>query len=122
MSIKSLDLMKTKKKFNHLMIEIHELRSEFFEREKLFMELRKLIKNLNLEVVESISHKYLPHGLTASFLLSSSHLVAHTWPEHNYLHIDLFCCSALPKTSMIKSLLEKIFLSTKLKIRRIEYV
>ena len=38
------------------------------------------------------SHKFSPHGVTAFVLLAESHLSIHSWPEINYLAIDIFTC------------------------------
>lgn len=38
------------------------------------------------------SHKFSPRGVTAFVLLAESHLSVHSWPEINYLAIDIFTC------------------------------
>lgn len=57
----------------------------------------KLVEKLKLNVVERISHKFEPHGITLVYVLSQSHLVIHTWPESNTLHIDLISCKKIDK-------------------------
>lgn len=52
-----------------------------------------LIKDLRLNIVKKTFHLFRPKGVTLAFILSESHLVIHTWPELNYLHIDLVTCS-----------------------------
>jgi S-adenosylmethionine decarboxylase proenzyme len=39
-------------------------------------------------------HEFAPHGVTCVVILEESHLVAHSWPEHSVLLIDLFACSS----------------------------
>lgn len=46
-----------------------------------------LIKELNIEVKESLQYQFPPKGVTIVFILSSSHLIIHTWPESSYFHI-----------------------------------
>lgn len=63
-----------------------------------------IIKDLELNVVEKISHLFSPKGVTLAFILSESHLIIHTWPELGYLHIDLVTCSYRSQEEFGKSL------------------
>ena len=54
---------------------------------------QKIINNLDLKVVRKTSHLFYPKGVTLVYILSESHLVIHTWPELNTVHIDLVTCS-----------------------------
>ena len=53
----------------------------------------KIIKSLALTVVKKTSHLFYPQGVTLAYILSESHLLIHTWPEFNTVHIDLVICS-----------------------------
>ncbi len=37
-----------------------------------------------------------PGGITGMLLLTESHLVCHTYPEHGVATFNLYCCSARP--------------------------
>lgn len=37
-------------------------------------------------------HKFSPQGITGVVLLAESHIALHSWPEYNYLAIDIFTC------------------------------
>ena len=54
---------------------------------------KKVIKSLALTVVKKTSHIFYPQGVTLAYILSESHLLIHTWPEFNTIHIDLIICS-----------------------------
>tara|TARA_B100000575_G_C22594750_1_gene372817 strand:+ start:175 stop:537 length:363 start_codon:yes stop_codon:yes gene_type:complete len=45
-----------------------------------------------LNIINDVSHKFEPHGVTHIWLLSESHMAVHTWPENNYFAIDIFTC------------------------------
>jgi S-adenosylmethionine decarboxylase len=60
--------------------------------------LAEAAKKAGLEIIDSTYHKFIPQGVTALLLLSSSHLSVHTWPEFNYLACDLFSCSCEHET------------------------
>jgi S-adenosylmethionine decarboxylase len=50
-----------------------------------------------LTVLRSCSHVFEPQGLTTVLILSESHVSLHTWPEHEYAAVDIFCCGDGPE-------------------------
>ena len=49
-------------------------------------------KLAHAKVLNLVSYKFEPHGVTAIALLSESHLSIHTWPESYYSAVDIFTC------------------------------
>lgn len=47
----------------------------------------------NLTVVNRIEHKFTPQGETIVFILSESHFTLHTYPENNYISMDIYVCN-----------------------------
>ena len=60
--------------------------------EKLNDELSNAAKLAKAKVLNLISNKFEPQGVTAIALLAESHLSIHTWPESNYSAVDIFTC------------------------------
>ena len=54
--------------------------------------LDRAAKLANATVLNLISNKFEPQGVTAIALLSESHISIHTWPESNYSAVDIFTC------------------------------
>ena len=46
-----------------------------------------------LNVIKEVAHQFQPYGLTHVYILSESHFSLHTYPEHNYLSMDLYICN-----------------------------
>ncbi len=65
-----------------------------------------MIKEFNLKVVGQGKHKFANDGFTKFWTLSQSHLIIHSWPENNAIHVDLMTCSTLinTKNEIMKSL------------------
>lgn len=59
-----------------------------------------LVDHFGFKVVERVAHQFEPHGITFVYILSESHLVIHTWPEFNKIHIDLLTCRDLKKSDV----------------------
>ena len=62
-----------------------------------------IIKSLNLIIVSKSYHKFNPTGITLVYILSESHFILHTWPEHKLIHLDLFSCSNITKEDVKKA-------------------
>ena len=77
----------------HLLLELYgcdfvKLNDESFLR----CTLNRAAKLANAKVLNLISHKFEPQGVTAIALLAESHMSIHTWPESNYSAVDIFTC------------------------------
>ena len=77
----------------------------------------KKAKNIPLEVV---IHKFSPQGITGVVLLAESHIFISTWPEINYVAIDIFSCGekAMPEKAL--QYLKKEFKPKKFVIKEIK--
>ena len=54
--------------------------------------LNRAAKLANATVLNLISNKFEPHGVTAIALLAESHISIHTWPESSYSAVYIFTC------------------------------
>ena len=54
--------------------------------------LNNAAKLANAKVLNLISNKFEPQGVTAIALLAESHISIHTWPEAHYSAVDIFTC------------------------------
>lgn len=79
----------------HLILNIHNILNNDLLKTvdgiKPLME--KIIKDLNLTVVGELSHQFKPYGATLLYLLSESHLSAHSFVDERCLTMDLYCCN-----------------------------
>ena len=77
----------------HLLLELYgcdfdKLNDESFLR----CTLSNSAKLANATVLNLMSNKFEPQGVTAIALLAESHLSIHTWPESGYSAVDIFTC------------------------------
>jgi S-adenosylmethionine/arginine decarboxylase-like enzyme len=68
-----------------------------------------IIERCNLHVVGECHYQFHPKGATAMYLLTESHLSAHTFYETNKIIVDLFCCSVDFNPSDTHQIFEEIF-------------
>jgi S-adenosylmethionine/arginine decarboxylase-like enzyme len=51
------------------------------------------IVDQNFTVVERVTHNFKPYGRTIVYILSESHFTIHTYPEHQYVTLDIYICN-----------------------------
>ena len=77
----------------HLLLELYGCNPQKLNDE---LYLRCAINNsaklAKASVINLISNKFEPYGVTAIALLAESHLSIHTWPESSYAAVDIFTC------------------------------
>lgn len=83
----------TKTVAKHCILELYDCDCARLDDEDF---LRSAISNAALRagatLLQLISHRFLPHGVTGLALLAESHISIHTWPENGYAAVDVFTC------------------------------
>ena len=78
------------------------------------------VKEANLHVVDKIIYKFKPIGISAVYILAESHFTLHTWPEKNYVAVDIFTCGETINPSKDCEIISKKFNSKEYNIKEIE--
>ena len=84
----------------HLLLELYRCNYEKLNDESfLRCAINRAAKFAKATVLNLISNKFEPQGVTAIALLAESHISIHTWPESSYSAVDIFTCgeSMLPE-------------------------
>ena len=77
----------------HLLLELYGCNKDKLNDELyLRCQLNSAAKLAKASVLNIVSNKFEPFGVTAIALLAESHLSIHTWPESQYSAIDIFTC------------------------------
>ena len=77
----------------HLLLELYRCDHEKLNDESfLRCTLNRAAKLAKATVLNLISNKFEPQGVTAIALLAESHISIHTWPESIDSAVDIFTC------------------------------
>ena len=85
-----------------LIIDVEDIEdlSLITDLENLYPLTRSLIKNLNLSVIDSITHQFKDRndknkndGYTGLYLLSESHLTFHSYVKEKCISINIYTCN-----------------------------
>ena len=81
--------------------------------------LTNAAKLANAKVLNIVSNKFEPHGVTAIALLAESHISIHSWPESNYSAVDIFTCGQNMKPELASQYLIEAFMAEEHLLRTI---
>ncbi|MDZ7612096.1 MAG: adenosylmethionine decarboxylase [Candidatus Moranbacteria bacterium] len=88
----------------HILIELYGCNSSLLNSQKKIERVFSCsIKEENVILLKRSFYKFVPRGLTGFYLLSSSHISIHTWPEFQYCTIDAFTCAGEEATKRISN-------------------
>jgi len=83
----------------HYLLNLYGCEFDYLNNETYLRELLEIAAEASgATVIQTISKKFEPHGVTAVCLLSESHISIHSWPEKGEAAVDIFTCGdAEPK-------------------------
>ena len=95
----------------HLLCEVYEVEfSKLNSISQIKDMIYKCIEVSKATLLDEVSFKFSPHGVTVMALLAESHISVHTYPEDNAMFFDMFTCGFTCKPenciSVIKSMLD----------------
>ena len=77
----------------HYMMNLYGCPFELLDNEFHLKEIiTKAVVTCGATMIEVISKKFTPQGVTVLALLSESHMSIHTWPEKGEAAIDVYTC------------------------------
>lgn len=107
--------------FRHFVIELRADPNDLNSIEWLKEKIELSLFNLKIKHIKSLYHRFSPTGISLVYILSSSHIAVHSWPENNYLHIDLITCSQNKELENITNIIESAFNNRNFTIQEINY-
>ena len=104
----------------HCILELYEC-DQFRLNDEAFLRttITSATKFAGATLLNLITHRFQPHGVTGLALLAESHMSIHTWPEHGYAAVDVFTCGDHTMPERACEFLRKELLSQKYCIKSI---
>lgn len=63
--------------------------------ERMRSHMRGAAEIIGATIVGEVFHRYVPQGVSGTLLIAESHLSVHTWPEAQYVAVDIFTCGGM---------------------------
>jgi S-adenosylmethionine decarboxylase len=101
--------------------EVSDLTAENLTFEAIDSSFKRILTDLDINVIKSDYHEFPGGGLSVIYILSASHLAIHTWPEHNFMHFDLITCSPSTDFGKFQQKLREAYPMAKIKASVLDY-
>ncbi len=95
----------------HLLADLNGVDAKLLRNESMLVELfEKTLERAGFHVLKAVSHKFLEAGcgVTGVILLSESHASFHTYPEQQYIALDIFSCGDAEPQMVLDTIVEKL--------------
>jgi S-adenosylmethionine decarboxylase len=112
----------------NFVVDVYNVQQKFLERKfllKLMEGLVRITKSspVGKPVVKKISSpKYNFIGYSILQIIQESHIAFHTWPEYNYLAVDIFSCKKIQVEKVINFLKKNLNKEIKLRVKEYKRV
>lgn len=100
----------------HLICELFDCKGDLNSERLAKKALVLAVKKLGAKLLYVKTHKFSPQGLTAFALLAESHISIHTWPEHNFMALDIFTCSKRMKPKEGLKVFKRLYKPSEVKV------
>jgi S-adenosylmethionine decarboxylase proenzyme len=108
----------------HLIAELLNIPIDHFSVDFLKASLLEACQEAELTIIDIYAYLFSPHGSTIIVILQESHISIHTWPEYQFISLDIFVCDEQTKAEKALEYLTKKLQPqnvTKLPVIRGEY-
>ncbi len=88
----------------HLLIDLYGVYESLLRDEDRLMGIfAGALEQANLNILDQVSYRFQDggSGVTGLFLLSESHLAFHSYPEYQYIALDIFSCGSLDPEEVV---------------------
>lgn len=106
---------------NHLIAELYECNTKIINNpQQVERIMQKAVEISGATMVQSVIHKFNPHGVSGVCVIEESHYSIHTWPEYAYCAVDIFTCGTKIDYHSALNYLKKSFQAQNISVSEIK--
>ncbi len=109
-------------KGKHIIADFFGIKNNFYldDEAGLIRIFKAAIQVSRATLIDMMSYKFTPHGITLVGILSESSFDCHTYPEHNFMSVSLYTCGSEADPERGIRFISKLLKPNRQLIRRIE--
>ncbi len=75
-----------------LLVDCYDCATDLDDADFLLATLKGAAEKVGAKIVNVVTQRFSPRGVSVILILAETHLSIHTWPEHGYAAVDVFVC------------------------------
>lgn len=79
-------------RITQLLVDLYGCEADLDDEGFLLDTLERASNAVGSTVLQRITQRFSPVGVSAILILAETHISVHTWPEHGYAALDIFIC------------------------------
>ncbi len=79
-------------KITQLLVDLYGCETNLDDEGLLLDALERASGAVGSTIIQRITQRFSPVGVSVILILAETHLSIHTWPEHGYAAVDVFIC------------------------------
>ena len=107
-------------RIKELLVDMYECEGNLDDEEFLCDTLEAAAKHAGAKVIQRITQRFSPRGVSVILILAETHISIHTWPEYGYAALDIFICGEGKDPDAAWTVVKKALQPKDFKIRKIE--
>jgi len=109
-------------RIKELLVDMYECRGDLDNEKFLCETLEAAAKHADAKVMQRITQRFSPTGVTVILILAETHISIHTWPEYGYAALDIFICGERKDPDAAWAVIKEALRPKSFKTRKIERI
>ena len=93
----------------NLLVDATSFPESFHDPDQIKYFITGLAEGIGVYIETWVQHEFEPQGLTVGAIISESHIIVHTWPEHKFVQVDISSCKEFDPEDVIRFMKEEGF-------------
>jgi len=111
---------KTKAYGDHYLVDLHGCDASVIGKVEPTQEaLLSAAERCGSTIIKYFFHQFSPMGVSGVILIAESHFSVHTWPENNFVAVDIYTSGDVMQPDIAITLLQEAFSADRLEIVRV---
>ena len=106
-------------KINQLLVDLYGCQSNLNDAHFLSTTLERAAHEVGAKIIQKLTRKFSPTGVSVILILAETHISLHTWPEHGYAALDIFICGKGMDPKIAWEVIKKALQPTSFEVKKI---
>jgi len=109
-------------RIKELLVDMYGCEGNLDDEKFLCETLEKAARQVGAKILQRITRRFSPTGVSVILILAETHISIHTWPEYRYAALDIFICGERKNPDAAWTVVKEALQPKNFKSRKIERI